>query len=170
MGGGEGTAELVQVHGLIVVACIPEGKFAARDHGLDVVVFGQLHTGAVHPGLIFGHQGQALPFILHQAAEDRVLKNNIGLQQQSVLRHQILTGQSQGIDVVGLVVYGIIDEADGSFHVQSGDVVPQLLSLISGHNDDPGQIQAVQLTKGPVDEGNAAHLYHTFGIVAGELL
>ena len=170
VGGGEGFAEFIEVHGLIIFSGLPEGKLAAGDHGLNVVALRQLHAGAVHPGLVPGHQGQAVPGIVRQALDHGILKNDVGLQEQGVLRHQVLAGQGQGVDVVGLVVDGVVNVADGGLHVQGGDVIPQLLSLVAGDDDDPGQIQPVQLSKGAVDEGDAVDLHHALGVVAGQLL
>ena len=49
-------------------------------------------------------------------------------------------------------------------------MVSQLLPLVAGDDDDPGQIQPVQLSKGAVDEGDAVDLHHALGVVAGQLL
>ena len=170
MGPGKFTAELVEIHRLVVMVNIGKAELASRNHGLDVVLVREEQAGAVHPGLVFGRQGQAVPGVLHQAAQHGVVKNDVGLQKQGILLQKVFPGKKQGINIVGLVIDGILHIFYGGGNIQGINMAYELLPLVANNQHNAGEPQLVQLSQGPVDEGGAAYLYHALCVVLGQLL
>ena len=170
MGPGEVAAELVDVHGLVVFVGLGKPEVLAGDEGGDAVVGPQLHAGAVHPAFVLVHQGQGLPGVVQQLVDDGVLEDQVRLKQQGVVLAQIVLGQGQGIDVVGLVVNGVLDIDNGRPDAQGVDIFHELLALVAHHDDDAGQMAAFDLMEHPVDQGHPVDLHHALGPVLGQLL
>ena len=170
VGLGKVAAELIDIDGLIVLAGLLELEALPRNEGLDAVICPQLHAGAVHPALVLVHQSQRLPGVVQQLVDDGVLKDQIRLKQQGIILAEVVLGQGQRIDVVGLVVNGVMDIDNRRPDAQGVDVLHELLALIAHHDDDAGQMAALDLMEHPVDQGHAVDLYHALGPVLGQLL
>lgn len=167
---GEGFAELVDIDGLVIPVRVAEIELLPGHKAGDLVLVVQGDAGAVHPGLIFVHQGQGVPGIGKEGGQDIVLKNDVGLEEDRVLFLQVFPGQGQGIDVVGLVIDGVVDIGDEGLRAQGGDIVLELLSLIPHHDDDPGEVMPVNLAEHPLDQGDSVDLHHALGVVFRQFL
>ena len=48
--------------------------------------------------------------------------------------------QEKGIDIVGAVVDRVVDKDNGSLDMQTFNMLPKLLTFITGNNNDPGKV------------------------------
>ena len=166
---GELTTELVYVARLVVMRCLGILECLLGDEAHNVVVIGQAYHGAVHPGLILGHQRKIGIRMADDEVEHGTVKNKIRLQQKSVILLHLCLGKSQRIDIVGLVINGVVDV----FYLQTviiavTDMADQILALVTHHNYHSVQLQRRQLGKHTVNQTDAVHRYHTLGVVLGQ--
>ena len=147
--GLHGGGEELHAHGL---------DLAVLDNGLEVLV-GQGQGGAdLHAAV-----GTCQHILQHADLEDQV-----AVHQDDVVI-QVLPGQIDGVDVVGLCVEGIVDEGVVQGQVQAAAVVDQHVVIVAGGHDhflDAGLGQKLQLA---AENGLAAgNFRHALGMLRGQ--
>ena len=164
--GGERFAELVDVDGFVVGVhlAVVEGLLGDEVH--DVVVVVDSHHRAVHPRLVLAHQGQVGVGVVYEQSQHPVLKNQVRLKEQRVVLHELVLGQREREDVVGLVV----DVVAHVFYVQRAvvsvaDVSDEVVGLVAHNDDHPRQVELRELPEHPVDEPLAVDGKHAFGVL-----
>ena len=111
---GEFPTELVDVDGLVVASDLIVTEALLGNKRVDSVVLVEQHAGAVHPTLVFVHEGQIRSGVVEQEIKNRVLKDQVGFQKERVFAAEPFLCQRERIDVVGTIIQGIVDEYDRS--------------------------------------------------------
>ena len=145
-------------------------ELLSRDELNYLIVPAESDAGSVHPWLIFVNQSQSRPRILDQGIQYGVLEYDVGLEQQRIILQKPFLGQGQRIDVVGLVIYGVLNKFNRSLDIQRRDIIYKPTSLIADNNNDSFQIQPVLLFKHPLYKGLATNLDHALCIVMCQFL
>ena len=159
------SGKLVYVDGLVVLVHLLVSKGSLGDEVHDVVLVVYAYHGAVHPCLVLCHEGKVGIRILQDKGEEFVVEDEVALYEQGIILLHLLLGQGKGVDVVGLVVYGVVDILYGHAVVTVAEVVHQFLSFITHHDDHAVEVQCGQLPKHTIYESGAVHLHHTLGIL-----
>ena len=93
MRGGEVLAELIDIDRLVVAVDIRILEIALRDEVLDLALIAELHHGTIHPALVLVDQSEVWIVILHDTPNHCGLVDEIRLEEQSILRHEIVLCQ-----------------------------------------------------------------------------
>ena len=160
------TRELIDVHGLVITACVGIVKGLFRNEVHDVAVLIYLHHRAVHPRLIAGHQGHIGVFTIHEHRNQPIGKNQVTLDKQRVIFLQLFLHQRQRVDIVRLVIHQILSKLylEPSI-VAATDVIHQFLAFIAYHDDHPLQVCPRQLLQQTVNQPYAIHRHHALRII-----
>ena len=164
----EVAAELIDVDGLVVLVALLVVETALGHEAGDAEVLVQTNHGAVHPRLVLRHEGEVRPRVVQQQREEPFVEDEVTLDEQGVVLHELLTCQGEGVDIVGAVVELILHILDVQVRIAVTDVATQPVGLIAHDDNHPGEGQGLQLGQHPVDEAHASDLDHALGLVAGE--
>ena len=83
-------AELVDVHGLVIIlgVVVVEGVFPHEVH--DVLLFVQANHRAVHPRFVFRHKGKVFALVADNHLKQMVAEDEVALNEQRVISLQLL--------------------------------------------------------------------------------
>ena len=162
--------ELVDIDRLVVRWDLLIDEVLLRHEALDEVVLVDRDAGAVHPALELVDDGHVRMRILQDLLEDGVLEDKVALDEERVVLDELVGGERQGVDVVGLVVDRVVDIVDPHTLPFPADMLPELRTLVSRHQDGAPEPQLRELSEHAVDEPHPVDLHHALGVVLGQLL
>ena len=156
--------EFVDVHRLVVLVhiLVVERSFRHKVH--DIILAVDTHHRAVHPRFILRHQRQVGERIVHQFGEQRIVENQVALNQQRVVGLQLLLRQCQRVDIVGFFVHGIVDVFYLQPLVFRAQIVHQFLPFVAHHNHHAREVQLRELVERTVDKRRTVHLHHALRV------
>ena len=100
--------------------------------------------------------------------ENGVLEYQVRLEKKSIiLRHQV-AGEPEGVDVVGMVIDGVLDENYVLVWMVLPDVAAEILAGITHDDHYTSERKSLELSEHTVDEPDAVDRQHTFGIFGGK--
>ena len=160
---GEVAREFVYIYGLVIYV----GIFIAEclfGHEVEDVAFRvDCYHRAVHPCLVFCHEGEVGVRMVDNHFENAVFEYQVGLEQKSVILTQLIFGERERIYVVCLVVYRIVDifDVDNAL-VAVADVFLEPVALVAYDKYKARQAEARQLSYDSVDKCHSVYFDHTF--------
>ena len=98
------------------------------------------------------------------------IEYEVALQEQGVIGGEVVAGEPEGVDVVGVVVDRVVDKHQRQpGAVSPGEIVAQLGALVACHDDDAVEPERRELAEQTVDKPLAVDLHHALGVVGRQL-
>ena len=142
LGTGELTGELVDVDSLVIRVNLLKGEGLLRHEVYDVLFVVKAYHGAIHPTLVLSYEGEIGVWMVEQELKETVVIDEVALDEEGVVLLQLLLGQGQRIDIVGLVVDRILNVFDGELVVIAmAKVVDEVLTLVSDDDNNTSKSQ-----------------------------